>query len=1213
MSESQQKLLICSVGKLYVLLSQCMLNIRLLLIQLGIFVYIRVIVTGKFSYHIVINGYLLRSSKHCEVIYNEVIEILRIETGLELRYLRIVVDASIYKSLQQFRLLFSTKRDSKAHKMLHEQWKLLPDTDAPLITHVHREPFESSREKWVVMMRESLVGLCEDYNTFVEVPLAISEPSHSQPMNGSPINETALTELMSRTFLSAFTYQIVNSNGSIVLLKRKQSGLPYSCPICRRSHQNENPFLIICGPRQAVYYVCRRAMDARESERSTLVGYLNPDGREITIPTENGDEGDTYISHPGAEAGRSSDIFASDVVTENNDPSAFVMFEDNGMRPIMTENVTPAVEVTELASVNLDLPAAPIRNPDQNSTRSVSDALRQVEQMAPLTDETSSTSSLSGNVIEMIEQMSRTPYVRDDDNADDKPAKKEIPAHLIMNRPEPDGFQMEGYVSCQFADRGAYMIDSQLGTGKTTLIMNMILEKDPRICAILTPRKMYARSIWAEINNFLKDRGVSDDKLFTCYTDIEKKTINLNETPRLVIQMESLHHLLPYFNEFLENPSRNRSVCDILICDESESLLKQFSSQQTMGANLGSCARIFQWLVASSHLVICCDAFLQERTKRIFRMMLPRKPYIHRNYQHPVRRRAYPIPDIKTFFSLIRHKVIVEGKKVVICCSSKYQLRVLKGIMGDEVFGLYYDGECDEATRKSLSDVRGIWSDTRVRFVAYTSVITVGVNFDVPNIFDCLFVYGSSPACVVRDLFQGTMRVRHLTDNEMYYTLFTRPIGKHDQWSRSIWPSKISDDLDHGSDNVMELLRRTNICIENSPTEIHWLRMCHIYNVQELNVSKFFYQQVFEYYLSACNYEMCVTPGVDIPIIPLLKSEVPNYHAIPLLTHAQANTVFDNIRNGIKNEYGQVVIDKYNFSVMFQPDVSEEIRAAIWDKFYKSGFAHLKHIHAEKNLTEQQWTEKNFSSLMMYFNRPSLHAYDKIKKLNDILGIPNSCPTSFSISRNELLEKFTKYDKNRWYEFQKIFGYKTTAHKDIAYYNIKQIYKEWSGSHVESSKAKRKIIRGITTETKMVKMTAHKFGNRNIWDLIRTDSTYADAAPPRVQDPDEPPVLPIPPPRLYRMDSDGTVISRAVPVPPPRTSSLRYIPPVQIVNLPSCPPPPSVKAHMMPKKKVTEEPASPTDTVAKVVTESVVKPVSKVVPPPVKRIPIKVPAPVLQQ
>ena len=52
------------------------------------------------------------------------------------------------------------------------------------------------------------------------------------------------------------------------------------------------------------------------------------------------------------------------------------------------------------------------------------------------------------------------------------------------------------------------------------------------------------------------------------------------------------------------------------------------------------------------------------------------------------------------------------------------------------------------------------------------------MNFDLRDVFDQLFVYGSSHSCCVRDTFQGTLRVRHIKEDVMYAYIYQRSVNR---------------------------------------------------------------------------------------------------------------------------------------------------------------------------------------------------------------------------------------------------------------------------------------------------------------------------------------------------------------------------------------------------------------------------------------------------
>ena len=78
----------------------------------------------------------------------------------------------------------------------------------------------------------------------------------------------------------------------------------------------------------------------------------------------------------------------------------------------------------------------------------------------------------------------------------------------------------------------------------------------------------------------------------------------------------------------------------------------------------------------------------------------------------------------------------------------------------------FYQGK-DKESLHDLSNVEESWKNVQV--LMYTSTITVGVNYNIPDCFDAIYVYGSSSGCSARDIIQATMRVRHVKENKLHF------------------------------------------------------------------------------------------------------------------------------------------------------------------------------------------------------------------------------------------------------------------------------------------------------------------------------------------------------------------------------------------------------------------------------------------------------------
>jgi hypothetical protein len=84
---------------------------------------------------------------------------------------------------------------------------------------------------------------------------------------------------------------------------------------------------------------------------------------------------------------------------------------------------------------------------------------------------------------------------------------------------------------------------------------------------------------------------------------------------------------------------------------------------------------------------------------------------------------------------------------------------------------LFYESKDNKTIRSAtLSNVRESWSS--VQLLMYTSAISVGINYDFPEVpFEKLFVYAGAGGPCVRDLFQSTLRCRTIKSNTMEYII----------------------------------------------------------------------------------------------------------------------------------------------------------------------------------------------------------------------------------------------------------------------------------------------------------------------------------------------------------------------------------------------------------------------------------------------------------
>lgn len=330
-------------------------------------------------------------------------------------------------------------------------------------------------------------------------------------------------------------------------------------------------------------------------------------------------------------------------------------------------------------------------------------------------------------------------------------------------------------------------IKSCMGSGKTTAAIKFIstLDRKDRII-ILSPRITFSNSICAEYNEGIKRiLGHDDFEKFVCYLDIKNKK-RIRRENRIIISMESMHHLTELYDP------------DYLIIDECESNLTSHISK-TNGKDLDSNIFIFKTFLQSSECkILWADAFMGEKTKQFIEDLgINTSVY---NYRSKMTKRiAWEIPEtdkeilkenrkIKDqnkkemmrvttapWYKLLCNK-LDQGKKVYFPCTTRKKVDIVEKLfrkMYPNKKGLFYTGKCKGEKQHDFSDVRKSWSECDL--VMTTTTITVGINFDIPDYFNCIIMYLSSQAKnLVADMIQCHYRVRHLKDNELYFHINSR-------------------------------------------------------------------------------------------------------------------------------------------------------------------------------------------------------------------------------------------------------------------------------------------------------------------------------------------------------------------------------------------------------------------------------------------------------
>ncbi len=305
----------------------------------------------------------------------------------------------------------------------------------------------------------------------------------------------------------------------------------------------------------------------------------------------------------------------------------------------------------------------------------------------------------------------------------------------------------------------------KMGGGKTHAMLKIIrdLVQNRKRVLIVTCR----RTLVADISG----RANGEDLFPTVYLNREDKA-TLQNDDFLVINGESLRYL------------KGAKPYDCVFIDEYESFVNSWLSHGTHGHRLKDNWEAFCHVYTSANKVVLMDAFLTQKTLKICQQLGDKvhvlgsrqKPHerVMKYMQFPKTRQGGSTNEerLNCVLDLVI-KDIRDGKNIVVFYPVAQGSERTKPILAVrnticEATGLSHE-ECGVYFSDNKKDMRDLQDPKRSfqqkRLILSTSVITVGVSYDLPT-FHKMYVMR---ACYVniRDIIQFTYRWRQLLDDEV--------------------------------------------------------------------------------------------------------------------------------------------------------------------------------------------------------------------------------------------------------------------------------------------------------------------------------------------------------------------------------------------------------------------------------------------------------------
>ena len=220
----------------------------------------------KLSFHIVVDDVYLQSYKELLTFYDKVEEKLTEENK---KYM----DRSVYKSVQQFRIVESHKFMKNNIKRLREDLSYRFSVPKRIKTEIG---------KFNYLLASSLVTNVSSCRVLCGFQPVVEEKDLN--FSGSA-NEGDIEDVM-KMFYEKYSYgdftfqECKEKNGNLLIVLRRLN--PTYCEICKRIHESENPFITVTGDFRNVVFYCRRT-DEKDSREGDNLGCLGvPDYTDIS-------------------------------------------------------------------------------------------------------------------------------------------------------------------------------------------------------------------------------------------------------------------------------------------------------------------------------------------------------------------------------------------------------------------------------------------------------------------------------------------------------------------------------------------------------------------------------------------------------------------------------------------------------------------------------------------------------------------------------------------------------------------------------------------------------------------------------------------------------------------------------------------------------------------------------------------------------------------
>jgi hypothetical protein len=292
-------------------------------------------------------------------------------------------------------------------------------------------------------------------------------------------------------------------------------------------------------------------------------------------------------------------------------------------------------------------------------------------------------------------------------------------------------------------------IKSNMGSGKSTSVVNYIKMTKPDSFLLISCRKTLTYSIYEKLES---------NKIYVDnYLKLNKEKIKLSN--KLIISPDSIHKI--------DFPLKKY---DLIWIDEGCSFMNYLGNYLILSENLNKdTIIIIEWLLQNCKRLLITDADLDINIINYYLCYRKIQSSILINYNNFIDKNEYILFDNKNEINVKLKSDLINQNNIYICSDSlKTTKEIYKYICDLNIIDvnkiLLYNSESDKIYEKKMYTVNKFWSEYMV--VIVSPRIIMGIDF-IKEHFDYIYGFYNSRTLSAREAIQQIGRIRNLKKKQV--------------------------------------------------------------------------------------------------------------------------------------------------------------------------------------------------------------------------------------------------------------------------------------------------------------------------------------------------------------------------------------------------------------------------------------------------------------